>query len=135
MVGLGMAWEARTLGEAEVELARSWGAPGPLSRALTAAATTRELPQRLEMLHEAVGILDGTECVLDLARAQIRFGRTQLEGGELRVAELVIQGLGNQEVAVQLSISKRTVDTRLGRIYLHISGRNRLREALRGVAS
>jgi DNA-binding CsgD family transcriptional regulator len=135
MVGLGMAWEARTLGEAEVELARSWGAPGPLSRALAAAATTRELPQRLEMLHEAVGILDGTECVLDLARAQIRFGRAQLEGGELRVAELVIQGLGNQEVAVQLSISKRTVDTRLGRIYLHISGRNRLREALRGVAS
>jgi DNA-binding CsgD family transcriptional regulator len=188
MVGLGMAWEARTLGEAEVELARSWGAPGPLSRALAAAATTRELPQRLEMLHEAVGILDGTECVLDLARAQIRFGRAQLEGGdtsaartalargldiavscgmrrmaaaarqalqaaggepamhnghpvltasELRVAELVIQGLGNQEVAVQLSISKRTVDTHLGRIYrkLHISGRNRLREALRGVAS
>ena len=188
MVGLGMAWEARTLGDAEVELARSWGAPGPLSRALSAAATTRELPQRLDMLREAVGILEGTECILDLARAQIRFGRAQLECGdaaaartaldrgldiavscgmrhlaaaarqalqvaggesaarnghtiltasELRVAELVIQGLGNQEVAVQLSISKRTVDTHLGRIYrkLQISGRNRLREALRGVAN
>ncbi len=187
MVGLGMVWEARTLGDAEVELARSWGAPGPLSRALAAAATTRELPQRLEMLSEAVSILDGTECLLDLARAQIRFGRAQLEEGdssaaraalgrgldiavscgmrrlaaaarqvlqatgggtaahngqtvltasELRVAELVMQGLGNQEVAAQLSISKRTVDTHLGRIYrkLHINGRNRLREALREAA-
>jgi DNA-binding CsgD family transcriptional regulator len=46
----------------------------------------------------------------------------------------VIQGLGNQEVASHLSISKRTVDTHLGRIYrkLGISGRNRLRDALAG---
>jgi DNA-binding CsgD family transcriptional regulator len=139
------------------------------------------------MLHEAVDILDGTECTLDLARARIRLGRAQLECGdtsaarstlgrgldlavscglerlaaaarqalqgagigyagsnghsiltasELRVADLVIQGLGNQEVAEKLSISKRTVDTHLGRIYrkLHISGRNRLRDALRGAA-
>jgi DNA-binding CsgD family transcriptional regulator len=44
----------------------------------------------------------------------------------------VIPGLGNQEVAARLSISKRTVDTHLGRIYrkLGINGRNRLREAL-----
>ena len=187
MVGLGKLWEATTLGDAEVELARSWGAPGPLSRALAAAATTRELPQRLEMLREAVDVLDGTECTLDLARAKIRFGRAQFERGdvsgaraslrrgldiavscgmrrlaaaarqalqaagggsaennghpvltasELRVADLVIQGLGNQEVAEKLSISKRTVDTHLGRIYrkLHISGRNRLRDALRAAA-
>jgi DNA-binding CsgD family transcriptional regulator len=59
-------------------------------------------------------------------------GQTMLTASERRVAELVMQGLGNQEVAGQLSISKRTVDTHLGRIYrkLGISGRNRLREAL-----
>jgi DNA-binding CsgD family transcriptional regulator/tetratricopeptide (TPR) repeat protein len=183
MVGLGRVREARTLGDSEVELARTWGVPGPLGRALTAAAATRELPERLEMLRQAVDVLDGTECRLDLARALIRLGRAQLKGGdnraartaltsglelavscetqrladsarqalhaaggrvaesngqtvltasERRVAELVMQGLGNQEVAGQLSISKRTVDTHLGRIYrkLGISGRNRLREAL-----
>jgi DNA-binding CsgD family transcriptional regulator len=183
MVGLGKIREARTLGDSEVELARTWGAAGPLSRALVAAATTRELPERLRMLRQAVDILDGGECRLDLARALIRLGRTQLDSGdsraarpvlisglelavscqtqrladaarqalqaaggrvaestgrtvltasERRVAELVVQGFGNQEVAGQLSISKRTVDTHLGRIYrkLGISGRNRLREAL-----
>jgi DNA-binding CsgD family transcriptional regulator len=183
LVGLGRVREARTLGDSEVELARTWGAPGPLGRALTAAAVTRELPERLELLGQAVAVLDGTECRLDLARTLIRLGRAQLEGGdnraartaltsglelavsceaqrladsarqalhaaggraaectgqtvltasERRVAELVMQGLGNQEVAGQLSISKRTVDTHLGRIYrkLGISGRNRLREAL-----
>ena len=183
MVGLGRVREARTLGDSEVELARSWGAPGPLGRALVAAATTREPPERLAMLRQAADVLDGTECRLDRARALIRLGRALLDGGdsrgarpvlitglelavscetqrltdsarqalyaaggrategtgqtmltasERRVAELVMQGLGNQEVAGQLSISKRTVDTHLGRIYrkLGISGRNRLREAL-----
>jgi DNA-binding CsgD family transcriptional regulator len=185
LVGLGRAREARTLGDSEVVLARMWGAPGPLGRALTATAATRERPERLELLRQAVDVLDGTECRLDLARALIRLGRAQLEGGdnraaraalaaglelavscethrladsarqalraaggrtaegtgqtiltasERRVAELVIQGLGNQEVASHLSISKRTVDTHLGRIYrkLGISGRNRLRDALAG---
>lgn len=183
MVGLGRVREARTLGDSEIELARTWGAPGPLGRALVAAATTREPPERLAMLRQAADILDGTECRLDRARALVRLGRALLDGGdsraarpvlitglelavscetrrladsarqalhaaggraadgigrtmltasERRVAELVIQGLGNQEVAGQLSISKRTVDTHLGRIYrkLGISGRNRLREAL-----
>jgi DNA-binding CsgD family transcriptional regulator len=166
-------------------LARMGGAAGPLGRALTAAAAARERPERLELLRQAVDVLDGTECRLDLARALIRLGRAQLDAGdnraaraalaaglelavacetqrladsarqalhaaggraaegtgqtiltasERRVAELVIQGLGNQEVASHLSISKRTVDTHLGRIYrkLGISGRNRLRDALAG---
>ena len=183
MVGQGRVREARTLGDSEVELARTWGAPGPLGRALVAAASTRELPERLPMLRQAVDILEGTECRLDLSRALIRLGCAQLESGdsraarpvlisglelavacetrrladtarralqaaggraaestgrtvltasERRVAELVMQGFGNQEVAGQLSISKRTVDTHLGRIYrkLGISGRNRLRDAL-----
>ena len=183
LVGLGRAGEARTLGDSEVELARTWGAPGPLGRALVAAAAARDLPQQLVMLREAADVLDGTECRLDQARALVNLGRVQLQAGdsraarpvlssglelalacgsqrlarparqalqaaggratedtgpmvltasERRVAELVIQGLGNQEVAGKLSISKRTVDTHLGRIYrkLGISGRNRLRDAL-----
>lgn len=183
LVVLGRIVEARALSETEVELARTWGAPGPLGRALVAAAATQDRPSRLELLNEAVRVLDGTECALDLARALIRLGRahcelgdnraaraalnrglelaiacgaasltatarqalhaaggrttenrgrTVLTAGERRVAELVILGMGNQEVAARLSISKRTVDTHLGRIYrkLAINGRSRLREAL-----
>ena len=183
LVGLGRICEARELSDSELALARIWGAPGPLGRALVAAATAYDRPGRLELLDEAVQVLDGSECTLDLARALIRLGsahreigdnraaraalnrglelaiacggasltaaarqalqaaggrttedrgQTVLTAGERRVAELVILGLGNQEVAARLSISKRTVDTHLGRIYrkLGISGRNRLREAL-----
>ncbi len=37
--------------------------------------------------------------------------------GERRVTDLVLQGMSNLEVATILSISKRTVDTHLARIY------------------
>jgi DNA-binding CsgD family transcriptional regulator len=55
-----------------------------------------------------------------------------LTAAELRVAELVISGMSNQAVATTLTLSKRTVDTHLGRIYrkLGITGRTRLREAI-----
>jgi DNA-binding CsgD family transcriptional regulator len=44
-------------------------------------------------------------------------GRPPLTAGELRVTELVLQGMSNLQVATALSISKRTVDTHLARIY------------------
>jgi DNA-binding CsgD family transcriptional regulator len=185
LVGLGRIWEARTLADSEVEMARTWAAPATIGRALTAAASTYDSPARLGLLSEAVQMLEGTGCVLDLARALIGLGtaagdcgddgtaravltrgldlaagcgharlsetarralaaagarpRSQpgsavLTAGELRVAELVIRGQSNQRVAVALSISKRTVDTHLGRIYrkLGINGRVGLRQALGG---
>ncbi len=66
------------------------------------------------------------------ARLQEHRGQAILTAGERRVAELVIRGQSNQRVAVSLSISKRTVDTHLGRIYrkLGINGRVGLREVL-----
>ncbi len=180
---LGRTWEARTLAASEVEMARSWAVPAIIGRALTAAASAHDDQARLDLLHEAVKVLDGTDCVLDLARALIKLGTAMhecgedraardalshglelaadcgsailsetarralltagarphghqgqgiLTAGERRVAELVIRGQSNQCVAVALSISKRTVDTHLGRIYrkLGINGRVGLREAL-----
>jgi DNA-binding CsgD family transcriptional regulator/tetratricopeptide (TPR) repeat protein len=193
LAGLGRVWEARTLGNSEITLARSWGAPGPLGRALVAAAGAHDGPARRELLKEAVTVLEDSGCQLHLARALIRLGcdlhldpagssqiaRDVLERGldlagacgavplvatahramhaagarprgqrgprgyfvptiltaaEHRVAALVVTGMSNQAVAVSLTLSKRTIDTHLGRIYrkLGITGRTRLSEAISG---
>ncbi len=182
LLRLGRSWEARTLAEGELDLARRWGAPGPLGRSLVSAAMAYDGERRSELLTEAVGLLENSECRLELARAVVRNGTTQLQAGhagardtlerglalanacsagalaaiarqalhaagvrprehgttgeltvaERRVAELVMRGMSNQAVAATLTLSKRTVDTHLGRIYrkLGIAGRSRLREAL-----
>ena len=69
-------------------------------------------------------------------REEAGFQPSPLSAGERRVTELVLQGLTNQEVAIKLCISKRTVDTHLAHIYrkLGIRGRSRLDEALRSPA-
>ncbi|MDI2130084.1 AAA family ATPase [Yinghuangia seranimata] len=56
----------------------------------------------------------------------------RLTAGERRVTELVLQNLSNLEVAERLCLSKRTVDTHLGRVYrkLGIRGRPDLAAAL-----
>ena len=62
-------------------------------------------------------------------------GPVRLTPGERRVTELVLQGLSNLEVAERLCLSKRTVDTHLGRIYrkLAIKGRPELASAVRSL--
>jgi DNA-binding CsgD family transcriptional regulator len=55
-----------------------------------------------------------------------------LTPSERRVAELAAQGLTNREVAQQLYLTKKTVETHLGHVYrkLDISSRSRLADAL-----
>ncbi len=57
----------------------------------------------------------------------------RLTAGERRVVALVLEGLSNLMVAERLVLSKRTVDTHLGRVYrkLGISGRPELAAAVR----
>jgi DNA-binding CsgD family transcriptional regulator len=52
-------------------------------------------------------------------------GRTLLTPAELRVVELVVRGHSSLEVAENLFLSKRTVDTHLGRIYRKLKIRSR----------
>jgi DNA-binding CsgD family transcriptional regulator len=185
LAGSGRTWEARTLATSEITLARSWGAPGPLGRALMAASAARGGPARRDLLTEAVTVLEDSGCRLQLARALIGLGsemhadpagpnrtaRDVLERGldlagacgavalaatahramhaaggrprghlvstglttaERRVADLVVTGMSNQDVATSLTLSKRTIDTHLGRIYrkLGITGRGRLGQAI-----
>jgi DNA-binding CsgD family transcriptional regulator len=56
----------------------------------------------------------------------------RLSAAERRVTELVLRGFSNQETAERLCLSKRTVDTHLGRIYrrLGIRGRPELAQAV-----
>jgi DNA-binding CsgD family transcriptional regulator len=56
----------------------------------------------------------------------------RLSAGERRVVDLVLEGLSNLEVAERLCLSKRTVDTHLGRVYrkLGIRGRPELASAV-----
>ncbi|WP_189824333.1 ATP-binding protein [Streptomyces finlayi] len=52
-------------------------------------------------------------------------GRALLTPAELRVVELVVRGHSSLEVAENLFLSKRTVDTHLGRIYRKLGIRSR----------
>lgn len=63
-------------------------------------------------------------------------GAVQLSAAERRVTDLVLMNLSNLEVAERLCLSKRTVDTHLGRIYrkLGIVGRPELASALKGLS-
>ncbi|MGH3973351.1 MAG: helix-turn-helix domain-containing protein, partial [Pseudonocardiaceae bacterium] len=62
-------------------------------------------------------------------------GPESLTAAERRVADLAVQGHGNVEIARQLVVTRRTVETHLSAIYrkLDINGRRELPAALLGV--
>ncbi|MBV8942974.1 MAG: AAA family ATPase [Solirubrobacterales bacterium] len=65
---------AATLAREQVEMARRVGAPGPLGLALRAAALAMGEDQRLELLQEAVSILELSQARLELAHALAELG-------------------------------------------------------------
>ncbi|MHB0913173.1 MAG: helix-turn-helix domain-containing protein [Armatimonadota bacterium] len=52
---------------------------------------------------------------------------------ELEVLRLVLEGMSNKEVALQLCCSKRTIDFHLGRVYEKLAVSNRV-QAMRRAA-
>ncbi len=58
-----------------------------------------------------------------------------LTSQETRVALLVAQGLSNKEVAAQLFLSPRTVETHLSSVFRKRGFRNRTDLAVRGLGS
>ncbi|MFB7380976.1 helix-turn-helix transcriptional regulator [Kitasatospora purpeofusca] len=71
----GRTEQARELAAEELELARGWGAPAPVGRALRALAVLA--PERngaLELLRESVAVLSGSTARLDRAAAQADLG-------------------------------------------------------------
>lgn len=78
---LGDGERARSLAEEEVELARAWGTPRAIGRALAAAGAVTEGPPGVTLLEEAVAVLDDAPAPLEQARALIALGGARHRSG------------------------------------------------------
>ncbi|MGA1303064.1 MAG: helix-turn-helix domain-containing protein [Cyanobium sp.] len=56
----------------------------------------------------------------------VEVSRADLSERELEIIELVATGLTNQEIASQLTISKRTVDNHVSNIFAKTGAKNRV---------
>ena len=113
------------------ELAAAYAEAGDRAAAREAAQRGLDLARRCgaAALVRRLQAHPGTPAGLPSATA------VRLTAGERRVIELVCQGMSNLDVADALCLSKRTVDTHLGRVYrkLGIRGRPELAAALRAL--
>ncbi len=71
---LGQQDRARSLIDDELVRARNWGAPRTVSIALRAAAQLAQGPDRLELLEEAVSVMDGSGSLLERAYGLVDLG-------------------------------------------------------------
>jgi DNA-binding CsgD family transcriptional regulator len=186
IAAVGRLEEAREVIGPALIRAREFGAPWGLGMALRAAGTVEQGSRGIQLLTEAVGVLEQSPCRLEQARALLELGaclrrtnrraeaRTDLRialdladrcgavhlavraeqellatgarprrallsglgsltASERRIAELAGAGLSNPEIAQQLFITRKTVETHLGHVYskLDITSRAQLPEAIR----
>jgi len=78
---LGRGSQARRYAAEELELARRWGAPRALGRALRVAGVVNGQPSGLIQLREAVEVLDGSPARLEYAKALIDLGTALRRAG------------------------------------------------------
>ena len=74
LVATGHADEARTLAESCLPFARRWGAPASISHVLRAVAAARVGGEEVELLEEAVSVLDGSHRRLQRLHALVDLG-------------------------------------------------------------
>ncbi|WP_182886617.1 helix-turn-helix transcriptional regulator [Microbispora sp. H10885] len=171
---LGTRDAALALAAEDLDLARRWGAPRTLGRALRVAATVTGGRAEPELLEEAVRVLRTGPARLELATALHAFGRRTwqrhpqagraalaealrlaeecgaaelarrartalseagtrppephgagLTPGEWRVARLAARGRTNRQIAQELNVTPKTVETHLGSVYRKLGVRNR----------
>ncbi|WP_036725279.1 helix-turn-helix transcriptional regulator [Patulibacter minatonensis] len=114
-----------TLGLARREAGDAAGAREALLEAL-------ELAERLGLAARADEVRSALRTVGARPRRAARRGPEALTAAELDVARLAALGLGNPEIAARRHVSRKTVETHLGRVYrkLGIATRDALRNAL-----
>jgi DNA-binding CsgD family transcriptional regulator len=173
LVTAGRGSEARALIKPAVERARAFGAPWGLGMALRASGTVEQGAHGIELLHQAVAVLETSGCRVEHAHALLELGaalrrtnqraearkylrfaldiadragaapvasrakqelsatgarprRTMLSGvesltaSELRVAELAATGMSNPEIAQALFVTRKTIESHLGHVYLKL---------------
>jgi DNA-binding CsgD family transcriptional regulator len=109
-----------------------------LRRANSRSQARNRLQAGMELAHRC-GAVPLAERALDELRAtgarprKLTFtGVRSLTAQERRVADLAASGMGNREIAQNLFVTRRTVETHLGHVYqkLGLSSRDLLRDAL-----
>jgi DNA-binding SARP family transcriptional activator/DNA-binding CsgD family transcriptional regulator len=95
---LGRDEEARAVADEELALARACGAPSGLGRALRVAGTVMGT-DGLELLREAVAVLDGTPSRLELARALGVLGAAEASSDHLVRALELAEICGAESIA------------------------------------
>ncbi len=84
--------EARRLAEENLSLARAFGAPRTISSALRASASaSSEVTHRVELLTEAVSILEHSDARLERARALVDLGTALIEHNRKEEARGVLR--------------------------------------------
>jgi DNA-binding CsgD family transcriptional regulator len=139
LTGLEAAVAALENGTARLELARVTCELGAELRRRGERSAAREVLRRAHTLASECGATRlATRARDELSRSGARLIREPVSGvealtpSEVRVAELVAEGLTNREVAQALFVSEKTVETHLGRVYrkLDIKSRHALPGAL-----
>jgi DNA-binding CsgD family transcriptional regulator len=127
---LGKIEDARRLAGEELELARGWGAPRALGAALRAAGLVAGRRGGVDLLGEAVDVLDGSPAKLEHAKA-----RTEL-GAALRRANERVKAREHLRRAVELATMCGAVSlAERAQGELLATGARPRRVALSGVAS
>jgi DNA-binding CsgD family transcriptional regulator len=115
------------------ERARTLLAQGTIERRAKHRGAAREaLTAALELFDELGAARWAEQAAAELARIP---GRGRASGGltetERRVAELVVDGLSNKEVAARLFVSVRAVEANLSKVYAKLGVRSRSQLAAR----
>ncbi|MER5966342.1 AAA family ATPase [Streptomyces sp. NPDC002057] len=131
---------ARELAARELDLARCWGAPAPVGRALRGLAALAPVPERsVELLREAAEVLEGSVARLeyaaalaDLGTALCAVGRPQEARVRLRIALDIADRCGAVPLAEDVRAAMRAAGARPRRAAL--TGRESLTPSERRVA-
>ena len=126
---LGREDEGLALAAEELERARTWGAPGPIGRALRVMGSL-EGEAGVERLQEAAEVLEGSPAVLERARALCELGT------RLRLSREASEARGPLQRALELAtVGGATVLAERARTELYATGARPRREALKGIGS
>ena len=108
-LALGARAEARALAAEEVGLAQAFGAPGTLGIALRAAGLTEGGKRGIELLRQAVHVLERSGARLDHARAMADLGATLRRAGDrVESREILRPALDLAHRCGALALAERT---------------------------